>query len=447
MSALPVIDTVRREAKILNRDEGYRLVLDGIGESEIVLLGEATHGTYEFYRARAEITRRLIVEKGFAAIAVECDWPDALQASRFIQSDSNDYISAAEAALGGYTRFPRWMWRNMEVLTLMNWLRVHNSAIRETERRIGFFGLDLYSLRSSMDAVIDYLSRVDPEEERRARARYACFDHMAEDPQQYGFATNFGLKPDCEREATQQLVSMATKFGIHMHHDGIAASDEAFYAEQNARVAKNAEAYYRAMFQGSVESWNVRDTHMADTLDTLRAHLAKRGNSSAKIVVWAHNSHIGDARATEMGDRGQINLGRLARERYGGSVFLLGFTTYAGTVTAASDWGGRAEVKAVVPSRTDSFEYLLHQAHHANFFLPIRGRGELVDLLHEQHLERAIGVVYLPDTERISHYFHADLSSQFDGVVHFDVTHALKPLDRISNTAHEELPETYPSGM
>lgn len=356
--------------------------------------------------------------------------------------------STPEEALRCFERFPRWMWRNHDVLELVRWLHEHNAGIPELERRIGFFGLDLYSLRRSMDSVIRYLSRVDPEAAQRARSRYSCFDSLAEDPQRYGYATTFGMKPDCEAEVMRQLMGISANLERYEKIDGVAGFDEAFYAQQNARVAQNAETYYRAMFEGRHESWNVRDSHMMDSLDALRQHLSRRrGEPEPKLVVWAHNSHIGDARATEMGQGGELNLGQLARERHGmEKTFLLGFTTHAGTVTAASDWDHPAELKHVRPSREDSYENLMHRAGH-DFLLPIRGNAELQKELSERRLERAIGVVYLPESERLSHYFQSDLGRQFDAIVHFDTTRAVKPLDAPAEMLHEDVPETYPTGI
>lgn len=451
MSDQALVDLVRTESIDLHAIEHISAAVDLIGDAKLVLLGEATHGTHEFYRARMEITKRLLVEKGFDGVAVECDWPDALRVSRFIQGRNNENgmpDAAPENALGNFLRFPRWMWRNTDSLELVRWLRKFNDGIPDLENKIGFFGLDLYSLRSSMDAVVRYLSKVDPHAAALARARYACFDHLAEDPQRYGYATTFGMKKNCEEEVIRQLIGMTANLEKFARSDGVAGADEAFYAEQNARVAQNAEAYYRAMFQGRNESWNLRDTHMADALDALRNHLAKRRGSGGKVVVWAHNSHIGDARATEMGERGQLNLGQLVRERYGlPDTFLLGFTTHSGKVTAASDWESPAELKTVLPARDDSIEHMLHVAKPGNFLLPIRGRKKLSAQLHVQLLERAIGVVYLPESERLSHYFYSDVASQFDAVIHFDKTRAVKPLDPSANMVHVEIPETYPTGI
>jgi erythromycin esterase-like protein len=433
--------------QVLASHEKFDAVLERIGDAEVVLLGEATHGTHEFYLYRAQLSKRLIVDKGFDAIAVEADWPDALCIDRHVRlrdgHDADGYAGALKA-LATFQRFPRWMWRNTETLKLMRWLRAHNAKPENEARRAGFFGLDLYSLRRSMDAVVTYLDRVDPEAARRARARYSCFDHLADDPQHYGYATTFGLSDDCEDEVVQQLLQL-------MEHDRarLAAhdADEAFFAEQNARVARNAEAYYRAMFQGRNKSWNLRDTHMADTLTALREHLSAREGRPARVVVWAHNSHIGDARATEMGEDGQLNLGQLARERFGSSCYLLGFTTHAGTVCAASDWDGAVEQKRILPSRPDSFERLLHDCGADNFFLALRELRDREDLALGRRLERAIGVIYLPQSERVSHYFHADLARQFDGVLHVDVTRPLTPLDEGAPAEQERAPETFPSGI
>jgi erythromycin esterase-like protein len=440
------IDTVRQESQVIRPDENFEQLLQQIGDASIVLLGEATHGTREFYRMRAEISKRLIAEKGFDAIAVEADWPDALRASRFVQLASSD--TTADEALSGFQRFPQWMWRNTEIVELIYWLRLHNTQITKPESRVGFFGLDLYSLRKSMSAVVHYLEKVDPEAAKRARERYSCFDHVAEDPQHYGYAVTFGLKKECEEEVIQQLLELTTEAGRHLSQQGGAVPDELFYAQQNARVVKNAETYYRSMFQSRDESWNVRDTHMAETLDALREHIGKRKGSPAKIAIWAHNSHLGDARATEMGEHGQLNLGQVVRERYAPEeTFLLGFTTHTGTVTAASDWDGPAELKSVVPSRSDSFENLFHSTGLDGFLLPIRGRDHVSTALGERRLERAIGVIYRPETERISHYFHANLVRQFDAVIHIDRTTAVKPLEYSALWTPEEVPETYPFGV
>jgi erythromycin esterase-like protein len=446
MSDQSPLDVLRHEAQLIRPDESFEHVLEQIGDASVVLLGEATHGTREFYRIRAEISKRLTVEKGFDAIAAEADWPDALRVSQFIQLASSD--QTADAALSGFQRFPQWMWRNTEIVDLVYWLRQHNSQIPKSESRIGFFGLDLYSMRKSMEAVVRYLEKADPEAARRARARYSCFDHLAEDPQHYGYATTFGMTKDCEEEVVRQLVELTEEAAKHVKEEGGTVPDELFYAQQNARVVKNAETYYRSMFRSREESWNVRDKHMAETLDALREHISRRKGSPAKIAVWAHNSHLGDARATERSEHGQLNLGQLVREHYAAEeTFLLGFTTHTGTVTAASDWGAPAEMKNIVPSRSDSFEHLFHDTGLGDFLLPIRGRDSVQAALAERRLERAIGVIYLPESERVSHYFHADLTRQFDAVINLDQTTAVKPLEYSALWVPQEVPETYPFGV
>jgi erythromycin esterase-like protein len=414
----------------------YDPLLQSIGECQVVLLGEASHGTHEFYRERALITRRLIEEKGFNAVAIEGDWPDAYRVHRFIRGSGND--ANAREALGDFTRFPAWMWRNLDVLDFIEWLRDFNQTIEPRQDRVGFYGLDLYSLHASIRAVLDYLDRVDPEGAQRARHRYACFDHFGEDTQTYGYATTFGLAENCEAEVVQQLVEMRRRAADLASRDGSVDPDDYLFAEQNARLIQNAERYYRAMFADHAESWNVRDRHMAETLESLR-----RNRKGAKIVVWAHNSHLGDARATEMSTRGEINLGQLARERFSHEVFLLGFTTHAGEVTAASDWDAPAERKNVRPALAGSYEALFHRARMPAFLLSLRD-DQARRALTRPLLERAIGVIYRPETERLSHYFRAQLPGQFDAIIHIDRTTALIPFERTSTWEAGELPETYP---
>ncbi|MTV40644.1 erythromycin esterase family protein [Duganella radicis] len=449
MSDQDNLAVLRQHALPLDTSDDLDAVLDHVGDATLVLMGEASHGTREFYRLRADISKRLIVERGFDAIAVEADWPDALQVSRFVQMTGSD--QTADQALSGFQRFPQWMWRNEEVVDLLYWMRLHNQHVRDAARRVGFFGLDLYSLHKSMRAVVHYLDQVDPEAAGRARERYSCIDHIAADPQRYGYATAFGLREDCEDEVVRQLSELSGEAMRHMNQPGVAVSDELFYARQNARVAQNAESYYRAMFGSRDQSWNIRDTHMADTLDALRAHIAARKGSPARLIVWAHNSHLGDARATEMGQGGQLNLGQLMRERHGmEQTYLLGFTTHEGTVTAASEWDGPAELKRVRPSLPGSVEALMHQLGErtaARFLLPLRGRDSVRAALPARLQERAIGVIYRPESERISHYFHADVARQFDALIHVDRGSAIKPLEYSAHWATDELPETYPSGL
>ena len=313
------------------------------------------------------------------------------------------------------------------------------------ERRVGFYGIDLYSLRASMAAVLNYLRQVDPDAAMRARQRYACFDQFSEELQSYGYAAHIGLTPTCEREVIAQLVEMQRQRAAYASRDGRVARDDFFYAEQNARLVTNAEQYYRSMFRGRDESWNLRDRHMTDTIGELLRFLSSNG--TARIVVWAHNSHLGDARATEMGRRGELNVGQLVRERFGADAVLIGQTTHAGTVTAASDWDHPAERKTVRPSMSGSYERLFHDSGLDRFLLPLRDDIALAGALADQRLERAIGVIYLPRTERISHYFAADIASQFDFVIHFDETTALEPLERTVGWEAGEAAETFPTGL
>jgi len=422
----------------------YDQVLSLVGNASLCLLGEATHGTQEFYRERAEITKRLIKEKGFTAVAVEADWPDAFRVNRYVRGLSDD--KDANEALAGFKRFPTWMWRNTVVLDFVEWLREYNAALPLTAPKVGFYGLDLYSLYTSIEAVLGYLSKVDPEAAQRARYRYSCFEHFSEDTQAYGYATSFGLTSSCEHEVIEQLIELRRRAAEYASRDGHVARDEFFFAEQNARLVRNAEKYYRTMFRGRVESWNLRDRHMADTLEALMTHLTLQGEN-AKVAVWEHNSHLGDARATYMADYGELNVGQLVRQRYGGNAILIGFTTYKGTVTAASEWDGPAERKRVRPALAESYETFFHESVGSNFLLTLRKNDAGAKAVSQPRLERAIGVIYLPETERQSHYFDARLAEQFDAVIHFDETQALEPLERYALWETGEPPETFPTGM
>lgn len=419
-----------------------------IGDARIVLIGESSHGTREFYAARAEITKWLIQEKGFCAVTAEADWPDAYRVNRYVHSRGTD--TTAEQALSGFERFPSWMWRNTVVRDFVGWLRAHNSQMRANGgRETGFFGLDLYSLHRSMKEVIGYLENVDPVAAQRARERYACFDHTsADDGQAYGFAAAFGAGLSCEREAVDQLVELQQNAATYMRRDGLLAEDEHFYAQQNAQTVRDAEVYYRAMFGGRVTSWNLRDRHMAQTLEALLAHLDRHTEADpARIVVWAHNSHVGDARATEVGADGQLTLGQLTRETFGDQSRLIGFTTHTGTVTAASEWGAIAERKVVRPALKGSVEELFHEVDRPDFLVSAMISRAAAEPLDTVRLGRAIGVIYLPATERQSHYYHVRPGEQFDGIIHIDRTTALEPLDPTSVWVEGENPETYPTGL
>jgi len=419
-----------------------------VGDARIVLIGESSHGTHEFYEARAAITKWLIEEKGFCAVAAEADWPDAYRVNRWVRGFGDD--NSSDEALSGFERFPAWMWRNVVVRDFVEWLRRHNKQrSSQNQRQAGFYGLDLYSLHRSMREVIAYLDKVDPRAAARARDRYACFDHTsADDGQAYGFAAAFGAGLSCERQAIEQLVEMQRNALDIARRDGLLAEDEAFYAEQNAQTVRNAEVYYRAMFGGRVTSWNLRDKHMAQTLEALLAHLDRRGGAEpARIVVWAHNSHVGDARATEVGADGQLTLGQLARERYGDDCRLIGFSTYSGTVTAAGEWGGIAERKVVRPALNGSVEELFHETGRPAFLVSPMISHAAAEPLSVPRLGRAIGVIYLPETERQSHYYHVRPADQFDAIIHIERTCALEPLEPTSLWIEGETPETYPTGL
>lgn len=438
-----VVEDREREAKQLRRlaqrlagnTNDYDTLLERIGDARLVLLGEATHGTHEFYRERAQITKRLIQELGFDAVAVEADWPGAYRVNLHVTGRGND--AEAIDSLAGFKRFPAWMWRNADVLDFVGWLADFN---RRESKRVGFFGLDLYSLYSSMEIIVKYLERIDPDAARRARERYSCFDHFGEDSQAYGYATGLGLVASCEHDVVRQLMEVRERANLWLTQDGRALEEDIFFIEQNARLVKNAEQYYRSMFRGRVSTWNLRDLHMTDTLDALAAHLDQRVSRS-KIVVWAHNSHLGDARATDMGAAGEWNVGQLVRERHRNDVVSVGFTTYDGTVTAASNWDAPAEHKTVRPALSTSYEAIFHDVGIPRFLLVFDDSTSRA--LRGRHLERAIGVIYRPKTERASHYFNAEIPGQFDAVIHIDRTRAVEPLERTAAWS-SEAPETYP---
>lgn len=429
-----------------SRDD-FDPVLRLVGDARLVLLGEASHGTHEFYRIRGEITKRLIRECGFRAVAVEADWPDAYRVNRFVRGRSRD-ADAAES-LGDFRRFPQWMWRNAEVLDFVGWLRSHNDSGDEGQQ-VGFYGLDLYSLHRSMSAVLDYLRVVDPEAAERALERYACFDQFGDDPQRYGYATGAGLAPSCENEVVDQLLELRASAAEYAKRDGRVDPDALFFAEENARLVRDAERYYRVMVRSGPDSWNLRDRHMTESLVSLMRHMTRAGREP-KIVVWAHNSHLGDASATEMKLRGELNVGELVRQRWGDGARLIGFTTYSGSVTAATNWDEPADHKIVRPALVDSYEAVLHGATTSvpNYFLDLTEPSEAVSLLRDPRLERAIGVIYRPQTERLSHYFQASLPAQFDGVLHYDHTRAVEPLERTPQWVRgaAEMPETYPTAL
>jgi protein-L-isoaspartate(D-aspartate) O-methyltransferase len=408
-------------------------LLDRIGKAQVVLLGEATHGTSEFYQMRARITRELVERFGFTIVAVEADWPDAARVDHYIRG--TPISSGAEKA---FTRFPVWMWRNQEVHDFVEWLRDHNEHIVEPESRVGFYGLDLYSLTSSIHAVLRYLELVDPVAARIARERYGCLSPWQTDPATYGRAVLTGRFRACEDEVVGMLRDLLARHLEYTSADG----DRFLDAIQNARLVASAEQYYRIMYYGSVESWNLRDRHMFDTLKLI---LGFRG-PDARAVVWEHNSHVGNAAATEMGARGEFNVGQLCRENFGLDAFLVGFGTDHGRVAAASDWDGPMEIKEVRPAHAESYERLCHDSGVEAFLLHLRepARDEVLDELLPPRLERAIGVIYRPETELASHYFQAVLPRQFDEYVWFDETGAVRSPGAPTAVG---VPETYPFGV
>lgn len=409
-------------------------LLERIGDSRVVLLGEASHGTAEFYDMRSRITQELIEKKGFTIIAAEADWPDAAHLDHYIHGTEPDPLLENKP----FSRFPSWMWANHSVLALSHWLKAHNEKMTSAEKQVGFYGLDLYSLFSSIEAVLSYLEKVDPETAEVARVRYGCLMPWASDPGMYGRVTLTKQYRECEQEVIAALEDLLRKRMEYSMADG----EQFFNAEQNARLVTNAERYYRTMYYAENNSWNQRDQHMFDTLQSV---LAFRGPQS-KAVIWAHNSHIGDARATQMSARGELNIGQLARQAYGDKAYNIGFGTDHGTVAAASEWGGPMEIKQVRPSHLDSYERVCHEVNTDNFFLPLRQplREITRSKLLAERLERAIGVIYRPDTELQSHYFYASLPNQFDEYIWFDETRALEPLTKETTKG---MPDTFPFGL
>lgn len=449
----PDATMIRRAAFPLTGGPGdFDAVMKRADGKRLVLLGEASHGTHEFYRVRAEITKRLIREQGFNAVAVEADWPDAHRVNTYVRGTGRD--SEAVEALGGFLRFPQWMWRNTDVLDFIGWLRNWNDSLTDHDRKgmpgngnaVGFYGLDLYSLNASRRAVVESLVKIDPAAAHRVADHYACFDHYDNDTRRYGLLAGMGVTEDCRKQVAAVLVELHGRREAYIGRDGAKAADEFFDADQNARLVHDAEEYYRTMTRHEVSSWNLRDRHMMQTLLQLMHHL-KQTYLRSKVVVWAHNSHLGNASATSMGARGEFNIGQLVKEHYGEEALSVGFTTHHGTVTASSDWDGPAERKRVRPSLPGSYENLFHETGLGSFWLDCRADAEVSALLRQPRLERAIGVVYRPDTERQSHYFHSSLPDQFDGILHYDTTRAVEPLERTVEWSAGEVDETYPSGL
>ncbi|HEX6307050.1 MAG TPA: erythromycin esterase family protein [Longimicrobiales bacterium] len=431
----PLTDRIRRVARPLTATPDLDPLIDRIGDARIVMLGEASHGTSEYYTWRDRISRRLITDHGFSFIAVEGDWPDCYRVNRFIKRFADTAASAYDV-LHAFARWPTWMWANEEVVSLVTWLRDHNDTVTP-ERQAGFYGLDVYSLWDSMHAVLEYLDRIDPDAAAHARRAYGCFDPYHDDAQQYAMATAL-VPTSCEDEAVSILRSLRAR-APEYREDG---RESYFNAEQNALVARNAELYYRTMIRGGPDSWNVRDQHMAETLERLLAH----HGPAARALVWEHNTHIGDARATDMAAAGMTNIGQIARERYGPrDVVLVGFAGYQGSVIAGSGWGEPMEPMPVPPAVPGTWEALLHH---------VIGDDSLI-LTHElagaagadePRGHRAIGVVYHPDRERFGNYVPTILPARYDAYIHLESTSALRPL-HLPVRVDGEVPETYPTGQ
>ena len=414
-------------------DPAFGAVFDRFAQSRVVLLGEASHGTSEFYRARAAITRRLIEHHGFTIVAVEADWPDAAAINRYVRRSPHQPASSTP-----FTRFPTWMWRNTDVAAFIGFLRDHNTMASAAEK-VGFYGLDLYNMTASIAAVLAYLDGVDLKAAADAREHYACLAPWSREPAAYGRASLTEGYALCEIPVTRILVELLEKELQYARQD----QAEFFDAAQNAHLVADAERYYRAMYFGSSESWNLRDRHMFKTLQNI---LAQPG-PARKAVVWAHNSHRGDARFTGMGrESGELNIGQLCREEFGRQASLIGFGTHTGTVAAATDWDGPMEIKTVRPSRPDSYEALCHQVGSERFLLDLRPghHDALRKVLAQPRLERYIGVIYRPETERWSHYSAATLPEQYDAFAWFDETRAVTPLPTTVTVGEDE---TYPFGL
>jgi erythromycin esterase-like protein len=403
--------------------ERFAPLLQQIGNASIVMLGEATYGAHQCQRARAQITQLLIEEKGFNAVALEADWADTQRAHRYVHHQSDD--PNAEEALGNFQHFPHWVWRNQDVADFLEWLHEMNHQ-RPATARIGFYGLDLYSYARSLQTVMRYLEKVNQAAAQQARYRYSCFEQFDQDPQQCGYAPGYGLSQDQEEEAIAHLLLSNKQTLDQLRQSGFLIPNDPFFAEQIERLFHHSEFYYRELVLGRNHSWNLHDRHLFDSLLMLIHHLSRQVGEP-KIVVWTHNSHVGDARFTEMSTRGEISLGQLVRETYGSKACAIGFTAYSGAITAAAEWGGDMEQKELRPALPESYEALFHSLEEEAFSLNLHDPA-VRDDLRKARLERAIGAIYRPQTERISHYFYTQLSQQFDLVLHFDRTDPVIPL-------------------
>lgn len=428
----------------------YNRVIDDIGDAHIVLMGEATHGTHEFFKIRTELTQQLIEKKGFNALAIEADWPDASLINKYVKK--RDPSLDAYKALEKFSRFPTWLWRNHEMIRFMDWLSEYNDQWKKDENKTGVFGLDLYSLHESMKQVIECLKKLDPKAAVIADRRYQCLQHHIDDPVLYGYEISQGLIPGCKQEVFSQLIDVL-KLEIQKLHDPQICKEELLFLTQNAKIVTNAEAYYRSLFKGPEVTQNLRAKHMMDTLENLRIyHQRILGGCFPKIIIWAHNWHVGDARATRLFRADEINLGQLARDTYGRKCYLLGFSTFQGELTAATSWEGVAEQKNLRPAIEGSYEHLFHQINLKDFILFL---NEDIPLI-QPALQRYVGVIYKPEIEDMCNYHYTYLPQQFDSIIHIDETHALLPLLSPEEVKKEELktkkikkenlPKTFPSG-
>lgn len=437
MSYKPQILEKIQKAAVIFDEKAYDDLLKKIGDAQIVLLGEATHGTHEFYTIRAAITKKLILEKNFNAIAIEGDWPDAYNINNYIHQRGE--LKNAKEVLKIFDRFPTWMWANVPMLEFITWLNNYN---QQKNKSVNFYGLDLYSLYRSIDAIILYLETIDPQTAQDAKNIYSCLEHFRHDPQVYGYSVFSYVAKSCQHEVIAVLKKIE-ELEWQLIEKNKTSLDDAFYILQNARVVKNSEAYYRSLFINAVSNWNLRDSHMMETVEEIIKQYEKKGVKSAKIVIWAHNSHIGNSAATQMSQHGEFNIGQLVKEKFGKNSYSVGFTTYNGTVSAASDWHMPVERKNIRNALPNSYEDLFHAVNIPQFLLTLEDK----EIVPQELLERAIGVVYEPETERLSHYFLASLADQFDAVIHCDTTTALEPLEKTTRWIEGEAPETYPSGL
>jgi len=439
------IDVSQYIHPIIDEPQDFDIVMHHIAEASIVLMGEATHGTREFYDARADIAKRLIIEKGFRTIALEADFPDTYHVNQYINFQSKD--KSVKEALGDFKRFPQWMWRNESMIAFIEWLCEFNDS-QPVEKRVQIYGLDLYSLHRSIAVLIAELEKIDPQVAQEAKKQYACFD-VYKDPQEYGYYASMLPDKSCHEAVIKQLQEMKRKEVNFFAYDQLNPLEEKFYIEQNALVIKNAELYYRTLFGGTnALSWNVRDQHMAETAKEIEKYNKAAGRDH-KMIIWAHNSHVGNANATQMASYGEINVGQLIKEAYGAQAVSIGFTTYTGMVSAASAWGADVERKYVRPAVENSVEAFFHNLRAGDFIIIPAQHADLYEFFnHDDYLERAIGVVYLPHSERASHYFYTQLAEQFDIVIHYDTTHAVIPLERSTEWEKgEDVPETFPFGV